>query len=61
MMAYKVTRGGTSLVVQCLRFLAPNAKHPGPIPGQGTSSCMPLLKILCAAIKTWCSQIKLIN
>ena len=29
-----------------LRFLAPNVKGPGPIPDQGTSSYMPLIKIL---------------
>ncbi|TEA32997.1 hypothetical protein DBR06_SOUSAS7410054, partial [Sousa chinensis] len=32
-----------SLVVQWLRFCAPNAGGPGSIPGQGTRSCMPQL------------------
>ena len=50
--------GGTSLVVQWLRLCAPNAAGPGSIPGQGTRSHMPQLrvhmlqlKILCAATK----------
>ena len=49
----------TSLVVQWLTLHAPNAGCPGSIPGQGTRSCMPQwrLKILCAANKTWHSQI----
>ena len=43
---------------------ASNAGWLGSIPGQGTRShrpqlrvCKPQLKILCAATKTWCSQI----
>ena len=36
---------GTSLVVQWLRFHAPSAGSPGSIPGQGTGSHMPQLKI----------------
>ena len=37
----KKMRRGTSLVVQWLRFRAPNAEGPGSIPGQGTRSHMP--------------------
>ena len=47
----------TSLVVQWLRFHAPNAGGPSSIPGQGTSSHMPQLKILCSTTKIQCSQI----
>ena len=61
---------GTSLVVQWLRLHALNAGGPGSIPGQGTRSLMPQLKILHvttkiphvatkilrAATKTWHSQ-----
>ena len=50
---------GTSLVVQWLRLSDPNAEGPGLIPDQGMRSHMPQLKILCAARKTWRSQIKL--
>ena len=32
--------GGTSLVVQWVGLLTPNAGGPGPIPGRGTRSCM---------------------
>ena len=53
---YKVTLD-TSLVVQWLRLRAPNAGSPGSIPGQGTRSRMPQLKILHAPTKTRCSQI----
>ena len=61
--------GGTSLVIQQLRLHAFNAGGPGSIPGQGTRSRMPQLriqhattKILPAATKAWHSQInKLIN
>ena len=56
---------GTSLVVQWLRLHAPNAGGPGSIPGQGTRSLMPQLKIphaskkfSHAATKTRCNQIK---
>ena len=48
---------GTSLVVQWLRFHAPNAAGPGLIPGQGTRSYMLQLKTLHAATKTQCGQI----
>ena len=54
--AYK-TKPGTSLVVQWLRLYAPSARDPGSIPGQGTRSHMPQLKIPRAATKTWCSEI----
>ena len=47
----------TTLVVQWLRLCAPNAGDLSSIPGQGTRSHMPQLKIPCATIKTWCSQI----
>ena len=42
---------GTSLVVQWLRLHTPNAGDPGSIPGQGTRSHMPQLKIPHAATK----------
>ena len=42
---------GTSLVVQWLRLRAPNAGDLGSIPGQGTRSRMPQLKIMRAATK----------
>ena len=48
---------GTSLVVQWLRLNAPNIEGPGSIPGQGTRSCWPQLKLLCATSKTQHSQI----
>ena len=41
----------TSLVVQRLRLCAPSAGDPGSIPGQGTRSRMPQLKIMHAATK----------
>ncbi|TEA36102.1 hypothetical protein DBR06_SOUSAS11510009, partial [Sousa chinensis] len=40
-----------SLVVQRLRLRAPNAGGKGLIPGQGTRSHIPQLKILHAASK----------
>ena len=48
----------TFLVVQWLRLGAPHAGGPGVIPGQGTRSHIPQLKIPRAATKAWCSQIK---
>ena len=45
-------------MAQWLRLCAPNAADPGSIPGQGTRSRMPQLKITCAAAKTQHSQIK---
>ena len=55
----------TCLVVQWLRLHAPNAGGPGSIPGQGTRShmpqlrvCMPQLKILYAAMKIPCAATK---
>ena len=57
------TGRGTSLVVHWLRFRAPSVVDPGCIPGQGTRSHMPQLrvhmlqlKILHAETKTWHSQ-----
>ena len=54
----KTTKRGSSLVVQWLRLLAPNAGGLGLIPGQGTRSHMPQLKMSCAMIKSWRSQNK---
>ena len=42
---------GTSLVVQWLRLLAPNAGGPGSTPGQGTSSHMPQLRALMLQLR----------
>ena len=50
--------GKPSLVVQWLRLHHPNAGGPGSIPGQGTTSHIPQLKILPGATKTQHSQIK---
>ena len=49
------TMRGSSLVVQWLRFLVPNAGGLGSIPGQGTISHMEQLKILYARIKIPCA------
>ena len=43
-------------MVQWLRLLAPSAGGPGSIPGQGTRSHMPQLKIPHAATKTQHNQ-----
>ena len=56
---YKIQFSRTSLVVQWLRLRVPDAGGLGSIPGQGTSSQMPQLKILHAATKTQCSQINM--
>ena len=55
---------GASLVLLWLRLPAPGAGAPGSIPGQGTSSCMPQLRVRVlqlkvphAATKTQHSQI----
>ncbi|TEA25092.1 hypothetical protein DBR06_SOUSAS6010076, partial [Sousa chinensis] len=40
-----------ALVVQWLRLRIPNAGGPGSIPGQGTRSRMPQLRVLHAATK----------
>ena len=48
---------GTSLVVEWLRLHVLNAGGLCLIPGQGIRSHIPHLKILCAATKTWGSQI----
>ena len=50
-MSYSKTEAGVSLAVQWLSLRAANAKGAGWIPGQGT-------KILHAATKTQCSQIR---
>ena len=42
---------GTSLVVQWLRFWVPNARGLGSIPGQGTKTHMPKLKIPHAQLR----------
>ncbi|TEA39266.1 hypothetical protein DBR06_SOUSAS7610111, partial [Sousa chinensis] len=46
---------GTSLVAWWLRLHAPNAGSPSSIPGQGTRSPMPQLKIVHAASKIPCA------
>ena len=47
-------------MVQWLRLRTPSVGGPwGSIPGQGTRSCMPQVKTLSAAAKTWCSQINI--
>ena len=48
---------GTLLVSRWLRLRVPNAGDLGDIPGLGTRSCMPQLKIPHAATKTQRSQI----
>ena len=50
-----------NIAVQWLRLHAPNVGGPGSIPGQGTRSNMPQLKISHAATKTRCSQISKIK
>ena len=45
-------------LVQWLRLQAPYAGGLGSIPGQGTRSHMPQLKILCPTTKIRCRQIK---
>ena len=58
---------GASLVVHWLRLQIPSAGGPGSIPGQGTKSYMPQLRVhVCqpkkvsrAAIKTQHSQINM--
>ena len=57
----KILLGVTSLVVQWLRRHS-QCRGPSSIPGQGTRSCMPQLRVhmpqvLHAATKTWQSQI----
>ena len=47
---------GSSLVIFWLRFWAPFTGGLGRIPGQGTRSHMPQLKILYVTTKTWHSQ-----
>ena len=47
----KLRSGGTSLVVQWLRLHAPNAGGLGSIPGQGTRSYMPQLRVRMPQLK----------
>ena len=54
---YRNIKTVNSLVVQWLRLCAPSVGGLGSIPGQGTRSHMPQLKILCAATKSQRSQI----
>ena len=42
---------GTSLVVQWLRLHIPSAERPGSIPGQGTRSHMPQLRVRVPQLK----------
>ena len=42
---------GTSLVVQWLRLYTPNAQSPGCIPGQGTKSHKPQLRVGMSQLK----------
>ena len=46
------THIGTGLVVQWLRFCTPNTGGLGLIPGQGTRSHMPQLRVLMLQLKT---------
>ena len=48
---------GTSLVVWWLRLHAVSAEGPGSIPGQGTRSCIPQLRVPHAETKTWHSHL----
>ena len=54
----KIVAIGTSLVVQWLRLCTANIGGLGLIPGQETRAHMLQLKNLCAATKTWGSQIR---
>ena len=54
---FKIGTPGTSLVVQWLRFCAPNVRGPGSIPGQWTTVHLLQLKNLQAATKTQHRQI----
>ena len=54
----KVYHPGISLAVQWLRLCTPSAGGQDSIPGQGTRSHMPHLKILYASTETKHSQIK---
>ena len=44
---------GTSLVAQWIRLCAPNAGGPGSIPGQGTRSHMPQLRVGMSQLRSW--------
>ena len=50
---------GTSLVVQWLTLLAPNASGPGSIPGQGTRSHMPQLRVHMQQLEIQCAKMKI--
>ena len=50
---FKILTLGTSMVVPRLRLYAPNAGGSSMIPGQGTRSQMPQLKILHGATEIW--------
>ena len=52
--ALKIKAQGTSLVVQWLKLRIPITRDPGSIPGQGTRSHMPQLKILRVTTETRC-------
>ena len=54
---YSGKYGRTSLVAQWLRLCTPYAEGLGSIPGQGTRSRLPKLKIWCSATNIWHSQI----
>ena len=57
----KLSYSGTSLVVQWVRLHAPNAGGLGSIPGQGTRSRMPQLKIPQAAMKILQAAMKILQ
>ena len=48
----KYPQMGTSRVTQWLRLRTPNAGDPGSIPGQGTRSHMPQLRVCMLQLKT---------
>ncbi|TEA14718.1 hypothetical protein DBR06_SOUSAS3110025, partial [Sousa chinensis] len=47
-----------SLVIPWLRLRAPNAGGPGSIPGQGTRSHMPQLRVHILQLKILCATTK---
>ncbi|TEA35681.1 hypothetical protein DBR06_SOUSAS1110027, partial [Sousa chinensis] len=47
-----------SLVVQWLSLHAPNEGGPGSIPGQGTRSHMPQLRVCIVQLKILCATTK---
>ena len=54
---FKPQEGGTSLEVQWPRLCAPSAGGLGSLPGPGTRSHLPQLRVPPATTKTWHSQI----